>query len=255
MNCIELSQISLSFGGVRALENVSIAVKAGELHSIIGPNGSGKTSLLNSISGFYKPSEGSIIFNQSELLPLPSHKIARLGVGRTFQHGELFKHSSVIDNIKLGYHIHYKQGFLSNILFWGKTQREECVARESIEKEIIDLLELEHVRNEYTGNLPYGIQKRVDLARALAMKPKLLLLDEPVGGMNREEREEMVRYILDVHERWNLTVILVEHDMGIVMDISDTISVLNHGKKVAEGTPKEVLENSEVKKAYLGSDT
>ena len=252
MSNLNIKNISLSFGGVNALKDVSFKVEEGELHSIVGPNGSGKTSLLNSISGFYRPNEGEILLDGENLLKLPSHIIATRGVGRTFQHSELFKASSVLDNIKLGSHIHYEKGLLSNLLYWGKTRKEEIAVRKKLEMEIIDLLELESVRNEPVGSLPYGVQKRVDLARALALKPKILLLDEPIGGMNREEREDMVRYVLDVHDFWDVTVILVEHDMSIVMDISDRITVLNFGQKLVDGTPEEIQSHPEVIRAYLG---
>ena len=243
MSGIVIEDISLAFGGVQALSDVSFEVKEAELYSIVGPNGSGKTSLLNCINGFYRPEAGRIIFNGEDLTQLPSHKIAERGISRSFQHSELFKSSTVLDNIKLGRHSRYKSGLFSNLFYWGRTHREEFIGREEIEKEIINLLELENVRNDVVGALPYGIQKRVDLGRALALRPKLLLLDEPTGGMNREEREDIVRYILDVHDFWNVTIILVEHDMGIVMDISDRITVLNFGKKIAADTPKEIQSN------------
>jgi len=255
MCALVVENISLSFGGIRALSQVSFEIKEGELHALIGPNGSGKTSLLNCISGFYRPDSGRIIFRGEDITRLPSHQISRLGIGRTFQHGELFKTSTALDNIRLGRHVHYKSGILSNIFYWGRTQQEEVGAREEIEKEIIDLLELESVRKEIVGALPYGLQKRIDLARALAIKPKLLLLDEPLGGMNREERADMIRYILDVLDLRNVTILLVEHNMDVVMDIADTITVLNFGRKIAEGMPKEIHSHPEVIQAYLGASS
>ena len=255
MSAIVIENISLCFGGVRALNDVSFKIKEGELHALIGPNGSGKTSLLNCISGFYRPDSGRIIFRGEDITRLPSHKISERGIGRTFQHSELFKTSTVLDNIRLGRHVHYKTGIFSNIFYWGRTLHEEVQARDEIEKEIIDLVELESVRNEIVGALPFGTQKRVDLARALALKPKLLLLDEPIGGMNREEREDMIRHIMDVLDFWNVTILLVEHNMGVVMDISDTITVLNFGSKIAEDTSEKIQSNPEIIQAYLGASS
>jgi branched-chain amino acid transport system ATP-binding protein len=255
MSFIVLENIKLSFGGVQVLHDVNLAVEEGELHALVGPNGSGKTSLLNCINRFYKPYSGRIVFNGEDITHLPSHKVAERGIGRAFQNIELFGSSTVLENIKLGRHIHYKSGILSNLIYLGKTCREEATGRDEIEREIIELLELETVRKEIVGALPFGLQKRVELARALAIKPKLLLLDEPTGGMNREERENIVRYILDVHDLWKVTIIMVEHDMGVVMDISNRITVLNFGMKIAEGAAKEIQSNPEVIKAYLGTSS
>lgn len=255
MHTLVVENISLSFGGIQALNRVSFEIKEGALHALIGPNGSGKTSLLNCISGFYRPDSGRITFLGEDITSLPSHKISERGIGRTFQHCELFKTSTVLDNIRLGRHVHYEKGILSNLFYWGKTQQEETQAREEIEKEIIDLVELENVRKEIVGALPYGLQKRVDLARALAVKPKLLLLDEPLGGMNREERADMIRHILDVLDLRKVTILLVEHNMDVVMDIADTITVLNFGQKIAEGMPKEIHSHPEVIQAYLGASS
>jgi branched-chain amino acid transport system ATP-binding protein len=251
---LKIRDIHLSFGGLKALNGVSTGVKKGEIFSIIGPNGAGKTCLLNCINHFYHPEKGKIIFNGLDITHLRPHKIAGLGIARTFQNVELFAHMTVLDNIKLGAHINLKSGFLSGGVYYGKTRKEEMALRKHIEEDIIDLLEIEQIRKSIVHTLPYGLQKRVELARALATTPEVLLLDEPATGMNLEETEDMARFILDIHEEWGITIILIEHDMGVVMDISDRVCVLDFGIKIAEGTPEEIRYNDQVIKAYLGEE-
>ncbi len=253
---LSVRDIHMFFGKVAALRDVAIDVQAGGIHSIIGPNGAGKTVLLNCINGIYHPTQGRIHFQGKDITDLKPHSRAELGIARTFQKLELFRGMTVLDNIRLGRHIHLKSGILSGIVYLGKTSQEETKAREFIEEEIIDLLEIPHIRNKTVAMLPYGLQKRVELGRALALKPSLLLLDEPLAGLNLEEVEDMARFILDINqdERWKVTCILVEHDMGVVMDISDRVSVLNFGYKIAEGTPREIQSDSAVVKAYLGEE-
>jgi len=253
---LKVDEIHMYFGKVAALSGVSFNVRQGEIHSIIGPNGAGKTVLLNCINGLYHPQKGSITFEGKEISKLRPHNRAKLGLSRTFQKIELFKGMTVLDNIRLGRHIHLKSGILSGAIYFGKTAKEEIETRQYLEEEIIDLLEIESIRHKTVGMLPYGLQKRVELGRALALNPKLLLLDEPLAGLNLEEVEDMARFIIDISEdeKWKVTCILVEHDMGVVMDISDRVSVLNFGIKITSGNPQEVQANPQVVKAYLGEE-
>lgn len=251
---LEVNDISLSFGGVHALTDVSFDVRRGELFSIIGPNGAGKTSMLNCISGRYQPNKGSIKFDSKELIGLRPNDRCNLGIGRTFQNLALFSHMSVLDNIMVGRHHLLKNNFISGPLYWfSRAQKEELAHREQVE-DIIDFLEIAHIRKSVAGTLSYGLRKRVELARAIALKPDLILLDEPMAGMNLEEKEDMARYIIDLNEEWGMTVVMIEHDMGVVMDISHRVMVLDFGRKIVAGLPHEVMANERVKKAYLGED-
>ncbi|MBY0334547.1 MAG: ABC transporter ATP-binding protein [Acetobacteraceae bacterium] len=246
------AHVSLRFGGVRALTDVSFHVNPGEVFSIIGPNGAGKTSMVNCISGRYRPTEGRVLFDGRDITHLRPSRRAGLGIGRTFQNLALFGHMTVLDNIMVGRHHLLRHGFATGMLYWlGGAQREELAHRREVE-EIIDFLEIQHVRKAVAGTLPYGLRKRVELARAIALKPKLILLDEPMAGMNLEEKEDMARYILDLNEEWGMTVLMIEHDMGVVMDISHRVMVLDFGRKIAEGTPEHVMADEHVRRAYLG---
>jgi branched-chain amino acid transport system ATP-binding protein len=250
---MKIENICLRFGGVRALTDIGFGIYPNTIQAIIGPNGAGKTSLLNCISGLYKPQEGRILFEGHDLVKMKPHEIAKLGIARSFQNIELFRHMSVLDNLMLGRHIHMKSGVLSGGIYWGAAQKEEIAHREYVEH-VIDLLEIQHIRKQPVGALSYGLQKRVELGRALAMDPKLLLLDEPMAGMNSEEKEDMARFVLDVAEERKCTIVLIEHDMGVVMDISDRVAVLDFGKLIGNGTPDEVKQNQAVIDAYLGKE-
>jgi branched-chain amino acid transport system ATP-binding protein len=248
---LKVDNVSLYFGGNAALCEVNFTVRQGEILAIIGPNGAGKTSMLNCISGFYRPQYGRILYKNRDLTKTPTHKIASLGIARTFQNIALYTGLSTLDNLMAARHIHMQQNSLTSILYWGRAQREEIVHRARVE-EIIDFLEIAHIRKAIVGALPYGLRKRVELGRALALEPELLLLDEPMAGMNVEEKEDMARFILDIHERQKTTIILIEHDMGLVMDISDRVVVLDFGLKIAQGTPDAVKNDEKVIHAYLG---
>jgi branched-chain amino acid transport system ATP-binding protein len=248
---LEIRDVSKAFGGVQAVNRVSLDVAQGDLVSVIGPNGAGKTTLLNMISGFYHPDRGQILLEGVDATHAPPFRIAERGVARTFQNIALFRGMTVLDNLMLGRHVHMKTGVFGAFAYWGLAQKEEVVHRRRVE-DIIDFLRIQDLRRRPTGSLAYGLQKRVELGRALALDPKILLLDEPMGGCNHEEKEDMARFVLDVNEEWGTTIILIEHDMGVVMDISDRVTVLDMGTKIAEGTPDEVRANPQVIKAYLG---
>ena len=248
---LEVKNISLSFGGVKALEDISFDIRKGEIRAIIGPNGAGKSSMLNVINGFYHPQQGEIWFDGARRKQTAPHEVAKLGIARTFQNIALFKGMSTLDNLMSGRIIRMKRNLLWQALWKGPAEREEMEHRERVEQ-IIDFLKIQAIRKTPVGRLPYGLQKRVELGRALAADAQLLLLDEPMAGMNLEEKEDMCRFVLDVNDEFGTTIALIEHDMGVVMDISDRVVVLDYGKKLADGTPDEVRNNQAVIDAYLG---
>jgi branched-chain amino acid transport system ATP-binding protein len=249
---LSVDDISLSFGGVRALSGISFDIRKGEVRAIIGPNGAGKSSMLNCINGFYHPQEGSITYKGVRRQQMRPHEAAEQGIARTFQNIALFRGMSTLDNIMTGRNLKMRSGILAQALHWGPALREEIAHREHVER-IIDFLEIQHVRKVPVGQLPYGLQKRVELGRALAAEPELLLLDEPMAGMNIEEKQDMCRFVLEVNEEFGTTMCLIEHDMGVVMDISDRVVVLDYGRKIGDGTPDEVKANPDVIAAYLGT--
>jgi len=251
---LQVDGLHLSFGGIQALGGVTLQAKARDITAIIGPNGAGKTSLFNAISGFYRPQQGCIRFAGEDISRTPTARRAAKGMARTFQNVALFRGLSVLDNVKLGGHTRLQANPLTAMWYSGRAQREETRLRAEIERDVIDFLEIDHIRHQPVAALSYGLQKRVELARALAMQPKLLMLDEPVAGMNREETEDMARFILDIQEERGIAVLLIEHDMGLVMDIANHVVVLNFGHVIGVGTPAEVRNNPEVVRAYLGGD-
>jgi branched-chain amino acid transport system ATP-binding protein len=248
---LSLDRISLAFGGVKALSDITFDVREHEVRAIIGPNGAGKSSMLNVINGVYRPQQGTITYRGRPRHGMDSHAVAEAGIARTFQNIALFRGMSVLDNIMTGRNLKMRTSFVEQAIWWGRARREELANRAKVE-EVIDFLEIQHIRKTPVGRLPYGLQKRVELARALAAEPSLLLLDEPMAGMNVEEKQDMCRFVLDVNEQYGTTVVLIEHDMGVVMDISDRVVVLDYGKKIGDGTPDEVRGNQAVIDAYLG---
>jgi branched-chain amino acid transport system ATP-binding protein len=249
---LDLQGISLSFGGVCALADISFDVRRHEIRAIIGPNGAGKSSMLNVINGVYHPQQGSIVYHGKKRHAMHPTQVAHQGIARTFQNIALFKGMSVLDNVMTGRNTKMRSSLLANAIWWGRARDEEIAHRHKVE-EIIDFLEIQPIRKTPVGRLPYGLQKRVELARALAAEPDLLLLDEPMAGMNVEEKQDMCRFVLDVNDQFGTTIVLIEHDMGVVMDISDRVVVLDYGKKIGDGTPDEVMKNPEVIQAYLGN--
>ncbi len=253
MSNLTVSDVTLTFGGLHALSSVNMEVKSGLITSIIGPNGAGKTSLLNCISGFYHPTRGEIKYGENRLTNASPHQISNIGIARAFQNLELFRGLSVLDNLMLARHQKLKYNLLQAVVFFGKASRMEAENRAYVE-DVIDFMELEPYRKNMVGNLSYGIQKRVEVARALTLSPKLILLDEPMAGMNVEEKEDIVRFILDIKNEWEITAVLVEHDLGVVMDISDQIYVLDFGEVIGSGRPEEVASNEKVIEAYIGEE-
>jgi branched-chain amino acid transport system ATP-binding protein len=250
---LDLRNISISFGGIQAIQNVSLSVRNGEIYSIIGPNGAGKTTLFNCISGIYRPQRGEVRFEGQDITAMRAHEIAQLGIARAFQNIELFRGMTVLDNLLSARSHLSRYGLLRAALYFGRCLKEEIKSRDKVES-VIEFLDLQAIRKSPVAALPYGLQKRVELGRALSMDPKILLVDEPVSGMNLEEREDMARYILDINEEMGITTVLIEHDMGLVMDLSERITVLNFGVTIAEGTPEEIAKNPRVIQAYLGEE-
>jgi len=252
---LELQNISVHFGGIKALNNVSFKVEKESLFSIIGPNGAGKTSLLNVISGRYKPKNGDLLFKGKNITNFHPNTRPDLGIGRTFQNLALFNHMTVLENIYIGRHHLLRSNFFSGAIYWLSGAKNEEVNNRKEAEKILDFLEISNIRKSTAGTLSYGLRKRVELARAIAIQPELILLDEPMAGMNQEEKEDMARFIIDLNREWKITVVMIEHDMGVVMDISKRIAVLDFGEKIAEGTPDEVIKNKRVQQAYLGNES
>ena len=252
---LELQNISVHFGGIKALNNVSFKVEKESLFSIIGPNGAGKTSLLNVISGRYKPKNGDLLFKGKNITNFHPNTRPDLGIGRTFQNLALFNHMTVLENIYIGRHHLLRSNFFSGAIYWLSGAKNEEVNNRKEAEKILDFLEISNIRKSTAGTLSYGLRKRVELARAIAIQPELILLDEPMAGMNQEEKEDMARFIIDLNREWKITVVMIEHDMGVVMDISKRIAVLDFGEKIAEGSPDEVFKNKRVQQAYLGDES